>query len=298
MPHSLEMGTHMEYSEWKVPLTEQEASDSKRLYEAAFHGNLQKMEEILLTDTVGIADFLRLHPSETTLTIYLEACNRKRKDAVNGTKLLVRHGANISTVLEFGETAISLAVQFNMVQVVEYLIAKGASVAIHDARSIDMLNMLISHGGDIRSRDGHGRTILHHTKKREIRRFAIDHGVDIDSVNMAGETALHAAVFHSDVDSTRDLCDLGASLDIRDAHGMTPLLRARQIGLRGHRESATLKIVEDEPMRRQAMDLICAVLSDPRKQSSLDRSSLDRFSPDEKEMIMRKLGYIPDRRLE
>jgi hypothetical protein len=289
----------MEYSIWKDPLTEQQTSDSKKLYKAAFNGNLERMTLILQDDMVGIADFLRygwhgdLHPRATTLTVYLEACNRQRRDAFPGTKLLVRHGANISTVLEYGVTAISLAVQFNMVKVVKYLIANGGSVAIHDARSIDMLNMLISHGGDIRSRDGHGRTILHHTKKREIRRFAIDHGVDIDSVNMAGETALHAAVFHSDVDSTRDLCDLGASLDIRDVHGMTPLLRARQIGWRGPSESATLKIVEDEPMRRQAMDLICAVLSDPRK-----KSSLDRFSPDEKEMIMRKLGYIPDGRLE
>jgi hypothetical protein len=287
------------YSPYKAPLTESETSASRKLYHAAYKGNLNKMRDILSSDQVGIADFHWLNPMATTLTIYIDACRRQKIDAVPGTKLLVKHGANISTRLEYGQTAIFKAIEYNMVGVVEYLLEVGGSVAIYHAKSVEMIKMLTHRGADITSRDHNGETILHHTadaraESRKIRRYVTDHGVDINTVDMQGKTALHKAVDNSDAAATRDLCDLGASLDIKDMYRRTPLDLARRIYAERARHYATpdiINILKEEPMHRQLTDLICATVSDPLKIGK--GSKLNVLSQEEKEMIIRELGYIP-----
>jgi hypothetical protein len=82
------------------------------------------MKNILLDDEVGIADYHFRYGDimVTTLIVYLYACHKQNEDALAGVILLVQHGADISTVVHCGQTAMSIAGTLNMVEVVKYLV--------------------------------------------------------------------------------------------------------------------------------------------------------------------------------
>ena len=237
------------YHENKPPLSDLNREKSEELYEYAYTGDLEHMIEILEDDTVGIADHHFGHPQSptaTTLTIYLEACMRQNKDALPGTKLLVKHGANISTRLVHFDTAMRFAVRYDFVEVVRYLIESGGIIKFYEFKSTEMIELFIERGFDIRSRDRIGDTLLHFTvgsdiKSHRLRHFLVAKGCDIDALGFHRETVLHRCARYGTPEATFDLCRMGARLDIENCFGETPLCVA--IG-------ENKIIIEDEPLQR------------------------------------------------
>jgi len=273
----------------KPRLSDLDRLKSKKLYDYAYRGDLEKMIEILENDTVGIADyrFGGPHgPTATTLTIYLMACMRKNKDALAGTKLLVEHGANVLTRLVHWDTAMSLAVRWDFVEVVRYLIEKGGAIEFYEFNSREMMKLFITSGFDIRSRNSDGRTILHYTvgsgiKSHELRHFLVAQGCDINALCYRGESVLHDYARDGTPESTLDLCRMGARLDIENSYGETPLRVAT---------GENKRILEQEPLRRLAITNALAVGFGGNHQRDPLKA---RLLPEERELMQMVLDYLP-----
>jgi hypothetical protein len=324
----------LRYRPNKDSLTDSQKCQSELLFDAAKKADLATMRLILRDDNVGIADFhYCLFPREvssTTLTAFLSACLLQEyhgaeigSKALEGTVLLVDHGANIMKAEHFKTNAVKNAVQRNMIEVAEYLITAVEDTSsirwvnyvnslIHVCVSAEMLQLLMRHGADITSRDSDGATILHRNnidqdRQREIRVLALRCGVDVNAELTGGSTALHQAAIYGDLPSVRALCELGARLDGRDHLGNTPLETARvwcnqHWKIRDGREpthtnfGGTFEFLYDEPLRRhtQALDYLSAVIEDPRGLGAGSTFSvLDRVT---QESIMSMAGYVPDPR--
>ena len=161
-------------------------------------------------------------------------------DALEGTKLLVKHDADISVEIfaDYGgageeDAAIKKAIWGDMLEVTSFLLAQGIRCPrVHDCKSVEMIQILMLHGADVRARGASNDTLLfssvyNQEKKRKILEFALSHGVDINSVNLDGMTALNKAACQGNAPTVQYLCEMGASLDIPDRlRGHTPLANA------------------------------------------------------------------------
>ena len=295
------------------------------LFEAARNGNTQlfsvilqdaKDKEIAINDFTGsmCEQYTMEEIISITLNLYLTSCGRLAIDALVGTKVLIEHGADILASIHNYKEPLETAVRYNMLAVVEYMVAKGARPGLEYVKSVEMLQVFLRYGIDIKSPDVTGMTILHmvignHASSADITIFALKHGVDIDGVDQWGWTALHRAGQFADAENARVLCDFGANLDILDKKGKTALGNAiesarspydRYNGNRpAHANSRlTCKILRDEPSRRyrQALDYMGAVVVDPNPDRSRRgfTSDLDILSLDNKLEIMRYVGMIPN----
>ncbi|HEX5170874.1 MAG TPA: ankyrin repeat domain-containing protein [Cyclobacteriaceae bacterium] len=110
-----------------------------------------------------------------------------------------------------GFTALGLACFFGHVDVVKYLIDKGANVnkpssnsfhvaPIHSAAAIsdyEIISLLLAHGADVNVRQQGGVTPLHsagHNGQTKIAKLLIDHGADTDAKTDDGKTAVDMAL--------------------------------------------------------------------------------------------------------
>jgi hypothetical protein len=333
----------MLYSPDKPPLSPEETLRSERLYISAERGCLPRMRTLLQHDTVGVADCHQGNsrgPISTTLTVYLAACRKEKEQALLetkslveeetvcmrneektlvGTKLLVQHGADVSTELLYGLTAMRYAVSFDLVEVVRFLIENNGKIEFYHLKSVEMTRLFIENGFDIRSRSPgpHGETLLHSarghgTNFSKLRHFLVVEGCDIDALNNWGETALHIAARYGSTECLTQLCHMGARLDIRNYQGKTPLDEAVFVWTRqvfGENEhhvseiSERKKILEEEPGRRAAIDYLCFRISDCEYRSESrvfkeenSRSNLLHLDPEIHRLIMKECGKIPLKR--
>jgi ankyrin repeat protein len=127
------------------------------------------------------------------------------------------------------------------------------------AGSVDGVRMLLAHGadpnarlktkvlkrvynpGDARLAEG-STPLMRAAKTGDVvmMPILIDAGADLDSVNAAGDTALHFAV--ASLASVRLLAEQGATLDIKNKRGLTPL--ATLLGARERNEEAVALLRE------------------------------------------------------
>jgi hypothetical protein len=63
-------------------------------------------------------------------------------------------------------------------------------------------------------------------------KLLVEHGVNVNAANDAGQTALHFAVQSGD-SLVKYLAEKGATLDLKDRQGRTPLDVALGVGVRG-----------------------------------------------------------------
>lgn len=253
------------------------------LFRAAREGDLGRMKRILHDDMVGIADFQFIKPDvvlSTTLTAFLSACAQEEYDgrdigrqALEGTVLLVEHGANIMATVHLKSNAIESAVRKDKLDVTNYLITAVSPLSgetlnriMFCCDSAEMLQLLIVYGADIKSRGDDGATILmkintNENRQRDIRRLALRSGVDVNAQCRGGTTALHEAAVYGDLPSVMGLCKAGASLDVKDKKGNTPLDTAilwhrQHWEMRDGREpphasfSGTVQFLREEALRR------------------------------------------------
>ncbi|VDI66942.1 Hypothetical predicted protein [Mytilus galloprovincialis] len=129
-------------------------------------------------------------------------------------KKLVRHGADIN-----------------------YKDTFGSFTALHCAANngnIEIINYLADNEADMNCRNNRGRTPLHlsvYKGQIEASKALINRGTAINAVNIFGCTALHMAGYWvQSVEMSKMLVDNGASVNIKDKDGITPV----EIAAKGH----------------------------------------------------------------
>lgn len=176
---------------------------------------------------------------------------RDRLDAVDLVKLLLAKGANpnqrlkrgplkrhhdAGSTLGFGTGATPLmrAARTNDVSVMKALLDGGADPFLTLPDRTNALHIAAGLGyGGLR---GEGIRIVVPTADGAVEALGLllDRGMDVDAFNAAGNTALHGAVGRGDA-VVKFLASRGASLDVKNKAGFTPLDLASGSGGRGGR---------------------------------------------------------------
>ena len=173
----------------------------------------------------------------------------ERGDAAAVTRLL-KDGASVKARDGQGRTALLAATHANRSEAARLLIAAGSDVNakdnIQDSPFLyagaegrdDILKMTLAAGADLKSTNRYGGTALipaaHHGHVETVR-ILLATRIDKDHVNRLGWTALLEAVILGDGGSAhteivRLLVSAGASVNIPDREGVTPLAHARRRG--------------------------------------------------------------------
>ena len=138
---------------------------------------------------------------------------------------------------------VSLAARYGYVEVVAFLIEKGADVhlknrsgqdalmcAVHTG-SLDTVQLLVEAGADVHSRDRRERSVLHYAAIRQeanMVRYLIDeHGIDVNASDWEKRTPLF---YVRDRQVAELFIDNGADVDHPDEYRQTPLMFAAWTG--------------------------------------------------------------------
>jgi ankyrin repeat protein len=162
----------------------------------------------------------------------------------------LREGAAVDARDRNGRTALLIATHGNRVEVARALIGAGANVnakdQIQDSPYLyagaegrnEILKMTLAAGADLKSTNRYGGTALipaaHHGHPETVK-ILLATAIDKDHVNNLGWTALLEAVLLGDGGPThteivRLLVEAGASPNIADREGVTPLAHAKRRG--------------------------------------------------------------------
>jgi uncharacterized protein len=163
---------------------------------------------------------------------------------------LLAEGAEVKARDGRGRTALLAATHGNHAGVARVLIAAGADVNAKDNMEdspylyagaegrIEILTMTLAAGADLKATNRYGGTALipaaHHGHPEAVR-ILLATAIDKDHVNKLGWTALLEAVILGDGGPThteilRLLVEAGASVNLADRDGVTPLQHARRRG--------------------------------------------------------------------
>ncbi|CAL8253609.1 unnamed protein product [Merluccius merluccius] len=97
---------------------------------------------------------------------------------------------------------------------------------------LDCLEVIISHGADLKTTDGAGFSALHLAAKNgqpECLKRLLQERLSVDYTDSIGRTALHHAAVSGCLSCTETLWDFKAYLDSQDEEGATPLILAAQM---------------------------------------------------------------------
>ncbi|MFH1079795.1 MAG: ankyrin repeat domain-containing protein [Pseudomonadota bacterium] len=144
-----------------------------------------------------------------------------------------------------GGTAISAAASGGHLEIVRYLLSKGADVNVHEQMrgfesmtpllgaatrgNTEVVRFLIENGADVNSLPGHASPLFMaaYEGRREVAELLIAKGADVNVVvqsqSIPGGTPLHAAVAKNHVDLVNLLLRNGANVNARQNNGTTPL---------------------------------------------------------------------------
>lgn len=164
-----------------------------------------------------------------------------------------------------GRTALLVATHADRVDAARLLIARGADVNAKDELQdspflyagaegrLQILRLTLAAGADLKSSNRYGGTALipaaHHGHVETVREL-LKTRIDVDHVNRLGWTALLEAIILGDggqphTEIVRLLVTHGASLQLADAQGVTPLQHAERRG-----QTAIVQILRSAGARR------------------------------------------------
>jgi ankyrin repeat protein len=132
------------------------------------------------------------------------------------------------TMLTTGTTPLLRAAKAGDIEVMKFLLAKGADAKLTTRNGINPL--MAAAGLGTKEEDTTGRRKTQAAAIEAIK-LCLDAGVDVNAVDSRGQTALHGAAFQGFDDVVQFLAKHGAKLDVKDKQGKTPLDSAR--GLAG-----------------------------------------------------------------
>ncbi|MDR2548440.1 MAG: ankyrin repeat domain-containing protein [Rickettsiales bacterium] len=159
-----------------------------------------------------------------------------------GEKCLDKLYGIINANNKYDGTPLHLAVESGELNVVEYLISKGANIDVkksgwaplHIAAigKLDIVKYLIDKGADVNTKNKYGVTALHRAvyhEKLNVVEYLVDKGANINA-NAVGPffsgTPLHCAVHSRSQNTVEYLVDKGADTGAKDEKGSTPLHHA------------------------------------------------------------------------
>jgi ankyrin repeat protein len=169
-------------------------------------------------------------------------------------RLCLHYGAKNDPHPDFGHTALHAAVLCSQLGAVSVLLeaaaASDADAAIanladpsgqtplHMAAErglMSVMELLLSHGADIKRHDGAGRTAIHICSSlghRKCLAVLLDHSGDslIEETDNFGQTALHTAADNGQLSCTRLLLETAAEVGCRNSAGKTPYMLANSKG--------------------------------------------------------------------
>jgi ankyrin repeat protein len=144
-------------------------------------------------------------------------------------ELLDQHPELLNANASWGEYAIEAAAQTGQVEIVEYLLEKGAALDICTAAMLGRLeevqSMLQADPKLIEARGAHGIPLLYFpviAGHKKVADFLFMQGAQLDAASPGGITPLHGAVMFDRVDMAAWLLDQGADPNPR-YDGKTPL---------------------------------------------------------------------------
>jgi ankyrin repeat protein len=225
-----------------------------------------------IADTSNMAALYAVAEMETIGEIYGRPARRftEKLDGVALAKQLMAHGAKPNAQLR------TATIQKNHTPG-EGSLGNGATPLMRAAKGGDyrMMQALIDGGADPTVRQGNGTTALMiaaglgrgtgafqkdvGTDDDMFRavKVCLDRYVDSNVTNDAGQTALHFAVRTSDA-MVKLLAEKGATLDVKDRQGRTPMDYARGAGVRGRAGGAA-------PVRESTIALLSKLLAEQGK---------------------------------
>lgn len=201
---------------------------------------------------------VNLMDSKTSDTPLMMAC---RLNLPVIAKLCLDYGAKNDPHPDFGQTALHAAVSSKAFECCEVLMEasapSGADAVISNLPDsmgltpvhlsalmgqLNILELLIQHGGDISKRDAQGSTAIHCCVSKgheSALALMLDCGGDdmLDLVDKEGNTPLHIAAEHGHLDCSRLLLETAANPDVMNAQGFTPFAIATA---RGHHKVSSL----------------------------------------------------------
>ena len=202
--------------------------------------------EITPTIAVQLTSTASLNMDELNSQLLLAARNG-RADTV---AQLLEQGADVHSHDARNVTPLIAAAYGNHIEVAELLIAAGADVNVKDVTQqsayliptadgyLELLQLTLANGADVHSLDSYNGTGLIRAADRghvEIIEELLKTDIDVDHVNRLGWTALLEAIILGDggerhTEVVRLLVEAGATIDLADSNGTTPLEHARQRG--------------------------------------------------------------------
>jgi len=159
-------------------------------------------------------------------------------DHFGTVRLLIQHGADVSTRNNSNLTPLHLALSERKADSMRLLIQHGADVNARDwfnwtplhlasfEGRANSMQLLIQHGADVNARDGVNSTPLHLASskgKADSAHLLIQHGADVNPRDGINWTPLHRASSDGDADTMQLLIHHGADVNPRDKDNSTPL---------------------------------------------------------------------------
>jgi ankyrin repeat protein len=143
-------------------------------------------------------------------------------------ELLLESGADVNAQNSHGDTPLHNKTLDK--EVIQLLLARGANpniknknerTPLHQVESVELAEILIANGADLKAKGWMGFTPLHSSVRNlEITKLLLRHGAEIDARDSIGRTPLHLA---NTVEVVRLLVEQGAEIDARDNKSWTPL---------------------------------------------------------------------------
>jgi len=195
----------------------------------------------------GIAACSREPPPSTRDRELIAAAAKGNVPAV---QRLLEAGASVDAADGQGVTALIAAAYGNHITAARLLIEAGADVNRQDKTQqsayliatsdghLDLLRLTLAAGADVQSTDSYNGTGLIRAADRghvEIVRELLKTDIPVDHVNRLGWTALLEAIILGDggtrhTEVVRQLVASGASVNLADGNGVSPLAHARRNG--------------------------------------------------------------------
>jgi ankyrin repeat protein len=164
-------------------------------------------------------------------------------------KNYINNGAKVNEQDAAGYTPLHCAVCGDHMDIVKFLLGSGANVNARTKNGwtplafvwpVEMAELLIANGADVRVEDERGQTALHwavnrnnHRGNRALIELLLKHGADINakaastSVGWAGWTPLHVACRNGALNIVELLVARGADVNVKTDKGETPIVIAK-----------------------------------------------------------------------
>ena len=206
------------------------------VFEACLRGHFSLLR--LLVEQYGADINVKFRWGDSPL-IYM---SRQRPRQINFFQYLLEHGASVTAIDQYGETALHVAVTHANPELARLLLEHGASATTMDVNGVTALHtaaehgnpelarLLLEHGASATAMDHYEcKTVLHRAARHanpELARLLLEHGASVTAMDKNGVTALHMAVGRGYFETSRLLLEHGASVTAMDENGATALQMA------------------------------------------------------------------------